>query len=105
VTTLSVGRFPAALAVNAVTNKVYVANSDLCGGVTVVDGASGHTTRVEAGTYVEGVAVNSATNRVYVYDPESVTVIDGAKNTTTDIPLPIPPTIARSSKRCSSNPS
>jgi len=41
------------------------------------------------------VALNPATNQIYAYDPESVTVIDGATNKATNLQLPIPPKMPR----------
>ena len=82
-----------AVAVNPVTNKIYVANSS--GTVTVIDGATNTTTTVAAGTAPIAVAVNPVTNKIYVANQGSnnVTVIDGATNTTTTVaagttPLP-----------------
>ena len=49
-TTVAVGRsFPEAVAVNPVTNKIYVANHG-SNNVTVIDGATNATTTVDAGT-------------------------------------------------------
>ena len=66
------------MAVNPVTNKIYVAN---CGSsnVTVIDGATNATTTVAAGTYPYAVAVNPVTNKVYVANDgsDNVTVING----------------------------
>ena len=42
-------RVPTAVAVNPVTNKIYVANDD-SGNVTVIDGATNATTTVATGT-------------------------------------------------------
>ena len=62
------------MAVNSVTNKIYVANE--CGSdptcnssngtVTVIDGATLAFTNVGVGNDPYGLAVNSATNRIYV---------------------------------------
>ena len=43
-TTVTVGNFPAAVAVNAETNKIYVANQGSAS-VTVIDGATNATGR------------------------------------------------------------
>ena len=53
------------MAVNPVTNKIYVANygSD---NVTVIDGATNATTTVTAWTTPSAVAVNPVTNKIYV---------------------------------------
>ena len=71
--TVAVGVRPVDLAVNAATNRVYVANTcgnDLScsssGTVTAIDGASGATMPVAVGNAPQGVAVNTATNTAYV---------------------------------------
>ena len=48
-TTVAAGTNPYAVAVNPVTNKIYVAN-DGSNNVTVIDGATNATTTVTAGT-------------------------------------------------------
>jgi YVTN family beta-propeller protein len=53
------------VAVNPVTNKVYVV-SEGSNDVTVIDGATNTATTVSAGTQPAAVAVNPVTNRVYV---------------------------------------
>ncbi len=75
------------VAVNSVTNKIYVANNGYDGTVTVIDGATNTTTTVAAGTDPELVAVNSVTNKIYVPTKQdnTVTVIDGATNNTTTV--------------------
>jgi YVTN family beta-propeller protein len=102
VRTISVGRFPTSIAVNPITNKIYVADGNLCGGVAVIDGSTEEVTIVKAGTVVAAIALNAATNEIYVYDPENVTVIDGATNKLTNILLPIPSKMPRYSNRCGS---
>ncbi len=92
---VNVGLSPLAIAVNPVTNKIYVANQ--CGDanchsnstLTVIDGATNNTATVNAGVIPWSVAVNSVTNKIYVVnhcqDCQSggtVTVIDGATNST-----------------------
>ena len=84
--TVPVGTLPVAVAVNPVTNKIYVANQNTAN-VTVIDGATNATTTVPAGTTaapgVLAVAVNPVTNKIYVANKGSnVTVIDGATNAT-----------------------
>jgi YVTN family beta-propeller protein len=85
-TTVSAGGFPLAVAVNPVTNKIYVANGD-SNTMTVIDGASNSTTTVNAGTRPISVAVNPVTNKIYVanFNSANVTVIDGATNSTTTV--------------------
>ena len=64
-TTVSVGTDPYAVAVNPVTNKIYVANNR-SNNVTVIDGATNSTTTVSVGTGPVSVAVNPVTNKIYV---------------------------------------
>jgi YVTN family beta-propeller protein len=81
--TVPVGNSPIAIAVNAVTNQIYVANGG--GTVTVIDGTTNATTTVTVGAVAVGIAANSVTNKIYVANAggNSVTVIDGATNTAT----------------------
>jgi len=94
--TVPVGNVPGAVAVNPVTNKIYVVNEGFSfnsnpGSVTVIDGASDNTTNVAVGRNPVDVAVNPVTNKIYVTNlgndsfPGSLTVIDGATNTTTTV--------------------
>ena len=75
---VSVGTYPVAVAVNPVTNKIYVANFRT-NNVTVIDGATNHATTVGTGSAPIAVAINQTTNKIYVADEDSedVTVIDG----------------------------
>ncbi len=77
--TVPTGSGADAFAVNAVTNKIYVANYN-AGTLTIVDGAAHATTTLGVGTNPIAVAVNPVTNKVYVVNSgsNSVTVIDGA---------------------------
>ena len=61
--TVPVGANPYAVAVNLVTNKVYVANLS-SNSVTVIDGASDSTVTVPADQYPQAVAVNPVTNKI-----------------------------------------
>ncbi len=92
-TTVTTGGIPAAVAINPVSNKIYVANCGVCTGgsniVTVIDGATNAATAVSAGIDPWDVAVNPVTNKVYVSNNAgSVTVIDGATNTTATLTDP-----------------
>src|SRR5260370_32930298 len=62
--TVAGGTAPAGVAVNPVTNKIYVANA-LDNDVTVIDGATNPTTPVAAGVDPGAVAVNPVTNKIY----------------------------------------
>src|SRR5690606_33297660 len=72
--TVGVGNGPYGVAVNPVTNLVYVANS---GGssVSVIDGGTNEViATVEVGVFPRGVAVNPNTNRRYVANDVDDTV-------------------------------
>jgi DNA-binding beta-propeller fold protein YncE len=98
---------PSSVAVNPVTDKIYVANQGTLpcatgnnlGNITVIDGATDSTTTVTdpnacapAGADSRGfaVAVNSATDKIYVANARSgnVTVINGATNSTSTVTDP-----------------
>jgi hypothetical protein len=78
---------PGALAVNPVTNKIYITHSRPAN-VTVLDGATDDTTHVAVGQDLGAMVVNSVTNKVYVVTSRNkrVMVIDGATNDTTGVP-------------------
>ncbi len=75
------------MAVNPVTNKIYVAKPG-SNTVTVIDGATNGTTTVNVGAGPRAVAVNPVTNKIYVANWSqqcNVTVIDGATNATVTV--------------------
>jgi YVTN family beta-propeller protein len=74
-----------AVAVNAVTNRIYATCANNT--VTVIDGATNATTTVSVGSFPGAVAVNTVTNKIYVLNSQTdtVTVIDGASNATTTV--------------------
>src|SRR5207253_1569837 len=80
IATVGVGTGAFQVAVNPVTNKIYVVNRD-SNSVTVIDGAtnSNDTTTVTAGIAPIAIAVNPVTNKIYVANSGSsnVTVVDG----------------------------
>ncbi len=91
--------YPEGLAVNATTNTIYVANGQgcTCNRLAVINGSSDTVTKsISLGPGPAAVAVDSKTNFIYVanagnYDfnqTGSVTVIDGATNTTTELTDP-----------------
>jgi YVTN family beta-propeller protein len=92
------------IAVNPVTNKIYVANSAyfnepegaLPGGssVTIIDGVTNATTVVPTGVAPGAIAVNPVTNKVYVANTgeNTVTVIDGVTDATSTVDIGVPPT-------------
>ncbi len=63
--TVAAGTSPAAVAVNPVTNKIYVANVNSAN-VTVIDGATNATSTVVGWPSPRAVAVNPVTNKIYV---------------------------------------
>jgi YVTN family beta-propeller protein len=84
VSPITVGNQPNAVAVNAVTNKIYVTNY-VDASVSVIDGATNTVTgSVSVGIHPDAIAVNPVTNKIYVAclgGGGTVTVIDGATNT------------------------
>src|ERR1022692_2798010 len=64
---------PVSVAVNPVTNQIYVANQN-SNNVTVIDGATNNTTTLGVGTTPFGVAVNPVTNKIYVTNGNSKSV-------------------------------
>ena len=81
--TVPVGFGPEGVAVNLLTNKIYIANGT-SNTVSVIDGANNTVlTTVSVGTFPRGVVVNHALNRTYVTNSSnaSVSVIDNANNT------------------------
>jgi YVTN family beta-propeller protein len=85
-TTIPAGTNPNRLAVNTVTNKIYVANL-VSDNVTVINGADNTTATVTAGDGPTDIAVNTATNKIYAANniSNNVTVIHGADNTTATV--------------------
>jgi YVTN family beta-propeller protein len=81
-TSIGAGQLPCAVAVNAKTNTVYVANYG-DDSVTVIDGAKGvAVTTLPVGSRPMAIAVDSQSNLIYVANMHgnSVTVIDGSSN-------------------------
>ena len=89
---ITAGINPRAVAINPVTNKIYVANVNSAN-VTVIDGANNTTATVPVGTTPFAVAVNPVTNKIYVANSGSsnITVIDGANNSVTNVAAGINP--------------
>jgi DNA-binding beta-propeller fold protein YncE len=92
--------FPS-VAVNPVTNEVYVLNpcgtDDTCWSdatVMAINPVTLANSTVNVGKYPVGIAVNSVTNKIYVANSEGevqLTVIDGATLSTTGVTLNISP--------------
>ncbi len=91
------GWVPHSMAVNPVTNKIYLVEATRTAPgdklkpnhVLVIDGATNTTETVVTGDGLGGVAVNAETNKIFVANCESssVTVIDGVSNHTTQVPV------------------
>lgn len=81
---IPVGGKPKAVAVNPVTNKIYVVIQGDQGKVAVIDGANNTTTMVDVGVNPTDIAINMRTNQIYVVNRGSnnVTVINGTDNKT-----------------------
>ncbi len=84
--TVLVGPAPWAIAVNPVTNKIYVANFD-ASNVSVIDGVTDTRVAVATGAKPSAVAVDPVTNKIYVanYGDGTVTIIDVAGNSTSTV--------------------
>jgi YVTN family beta-propeller protein len=74
------------VAVNSVTNQIYVANQT-SNTVTVIDGATNDTSTVNVDLNPAWLAVNPVTNQIYVanFGSNTVTVIDGATLNTASV--------------------
>ena len=101
IATVPVGVEPGSLAVNSITNKIYVANScaaspeGYCHGgngiVTVIDGATNNPLSVNVGYFTNSVTLNPVTNKIYAVNQcgndeycggaGTVSVIDGLSDT------------------------
>ena len=81
------GSYPAHVAVNQTTNKIYVA-FQIPGNTGAVDGETGATTTIPAGSFENEIVVDEWRNKIYVADPtgNQLVVIDGPTNTTTTAP-------------------
>jgi YVTN family beta-propeller protein len=86
VAVVKTGKSPAAVVVNPVTNKIYVANSETFD-VTAIDGETNAPARVKVGFDPRAIAVNAVTNKIYVAcgGDKNVWIIDGATNATTKV--------------------
>jgi YVTN family beta-propeller protein len=87
ITTVPTGLTPVAVAVNPVTNIIFVANRD-SNSVTVINGVTNWSGALPVGSSPVAIAVNPATNKIYVANQggnAAVTVIDGATFSTVPI--------------------
>jgi YVTN family beta-propeller protein len=86
IATVPTGLAPTAIAIDSVTNMIYVANGG-SNSVTVINGSTNATTTINVGEYPNAIAVNPVTNMIYVANraSNSVTAINGSTNATTTI--------------------
>jgi YVTN family beta-propeller protein len=94
--TVTAGTSPIAVALNTVTNKVYIADDTANGAVTVIDGATNSTEFVAVGANPDAIAVDEKTNKIYVANNDAtgtVTVIDGATNAITTVDVGVSPSV------------
>lgn len=79
------GQQAGAVAVNSVTNKIYVTSASSNGGVFVLNGATQNLTLIAGTLGAGGVIVNEATNMVYAgkatISPFGIFIIDGVTDT------------------------
>src|SRR6476659_5648009 len=73
VATVPAGTEARAVAVNANTGRVFVAN-EFSNDVTVIDGATRTTTRVAVGKRPQYIAVNTRSNKVYVSNAQDASI-------------------------------
>jgi YVTN family beta-propeller protein len=92
VDSVTTGNGPVAMAVNPITNRIYVANVN-SSDITVVDGATDSAFQVSADSEPWAVAVNPTTNKIYVanYGSADITVIDGVTNGVTTVSVGLHP--------------
>jgi YVTN family beta-propeller protein len=87
IATVKAGKAPGSIAINAVTNKIYVANRD-GKTLTVIDGNTNTATAVKLTMDPGSMVVNEATNKIYVrnWRGRNIWVLDGATNAITEVP-------------------
>src|SRR6185503_19078653 len=79
------GHSPYSLAVNPVTNRIYVGNGDGYT-VTVIDGATNAVSEIVSGFKPSYLAVNTVTDKVYAANVSGdITVIDGQAGTSMQV--------------------
>jgi YVTN family beta-propeller protein len=91
-TPVAVGKAPSAVAVNALTNTIYVANAG-DGTLSVVDGFTNQVTPLAVGTSPTLIAVNPITNHILVANAgnNSLTLVNGYTNATSSVNLSATP--------------
>lgn len=94
--TMTIGGFAGLIAVNSATNNIYFRSKESAASpdsVTVMDGSTLVATTVPTGQYAAAIVVDEGINQTYVVNRDSatVTVIDGASNATTTLPVAYAP--------------
>jgi DNA-binding beta-propeller fold protein YncE len=84
-TTIPVGLGASVIVLNPVTNKIYVSNGSEST-VSVIDGETNYVTTVPVPA-PSFMAVNPSSNQVYVVSGDGLTIIDGATNQTSSLPV------------------
>ena len=87
---IKVGKSPGAIALNDITNTLYVANTDL-NTITIIDFNKMTLNEIRVGVQPEIIHINEMTNKVYVGNrvSQTVSIIDGSDNTiVADVKLP-----------------
>ncbi len=97
VSSVTVGKYPSALAVDAIHNLVYVANNG-DGSASIINGATLTTATVAVGDFPDAVDVNPATNQAYFSNLlwyGTVTAVSGADDSTSTINAGVYPVAVR----------
>ncbi|HLJ85226.1 MAG TPA: YncE family protein [Candidatus Angelobacter sp.] len=89
--------FPTAIEVNLATNKIYVIADEFPSGpnngiLYVIDGNTNALTQLNLRVSINALAVDSTSNKIYlaaVAAGSSITVVDGATNQSSTIPIPV----------------
>ncbi len=78
ITTITVGRYPAGVAVNPLTNRIYVTNQN-SHDISVIDGTSHSViTTFPFGREVTGIGINPRTNRLYAGYSSPISILDAS---------------------------
>ena len=94
--TSPVESYPSDIAVNPITNKIYVTNAGANGTVSVIDGKRDEliNATIPVGSYPSDIAVNPITNKIYVINDDlsgngTVSVIDGKRDELINATIPV----------------
>jgi YVTN family beta-propeller protein len=92
-TTIPVGAYPSWVAINPLTNQLYVTNYNANGSVSVIDGNTNKVVAdIPTGSFPRSVAVNPTTNLAYVtnHDSNTLSVINLSTNQVQPNPVSLP---------------